>query len=185
MNNNSGYYGISLSGSTQNNLMGTSGGSSLVSSKAMAGIGAGVQGVGAILDLFSLGSERQSLTDKKNQIQQFSTIKLKQIKADQDLLDFQSANQSKQLYGKQLSQAGVSGASLSSATVFADTTSTLIGDYNKRFINEMNATSAEYSLLLQKSQQLEDIYDRENALGARAFGDIIQTGIAAGSIAAL
>ncbi|MCE2706843.1 MAG: hypothetical protein LW807_07185 [Proteobacteria bacterium] len=185
MNNNSGYYGISLSGSTQNNLMGNSGSSSLVSSKVAAGIGAGIQGAGAILDLFSLGSERQSLTDKKNQVQQFSTIKMKQIKADQDLLDFQSANQSRQLYGKQLSQAGVSGASLSSATVFADTTSTFIGDYNKRFINEMNATSAEYSLLLQKSQQLEDIYDRENALGARAFGDIIQTGIAAGSIAAL
>lgn len=76
MNNNSGYYGISLSGSTQNNLMGTSGGtqnnlmgtaggSSLVSSKAMAGIGAGAQGIGAILDLFSLGSERESLIDKK------------------------------------------------------------------------------------------------------------------------
>lgn len=188
--NNNGYFGIPGNnyfgaGSALTTPSGVNSSSSAFSSKAMAGIGATGSIVSSALDIFAIGSENRRLESSKQQIQSMSNLQLMMIDAQKNLQNIESQKEARTLVGRQLAQASTSGASLSSASVLAANQQAYIADYNRRFINEMNATSAKFNTLFQKQKQLQSIYDTEESNQYRIGGDLINTAISATALALL
>lgn len=180
MNNNN----FSNNGFGNNNLL-VDNNSFNSNNKALYETGLATQTVGGIAGLYGNYLQGQALAKKPGIINQQANMQLAQIKANQNLADIQSMVRARQLFGNQLAQAGISGASLASPTLFADTQSTFITDLNRRFINEMNATTSNVNILFQKQQQLQQVDEAEDANVANTFGNIVQGAITAAELAAL
>lgn len=186
--NNNGYFGIpgnNYFGAGSNLTQSFNTSTSMSSAKTMAGIGQGLNILGSGLDIFAIGNQNQQLEKTKEQVQKMSNLQLKAIEAEQNLRDIESAKTSRNLIGTQLSQASVTGASLNSASVIAANQQAAIANYNRQFINSMNANTAKVNVLYQKQKQLQQIYDTEQANQYKIFGDIASIAIGAGTIAAL
>lgn len=180
MNNNN----FSNNGFGNNNLL-VDNNSFNSNNKALYETGLATQTVGGIAGLYGNYLQGQALAKKPGIINQQANMQLAQIKANQNLADIQSMVRARQLFGNQLAQAGTSGASLASPTLFADTQSTFITDLNRRFMNDMNATTNNVNVLFQKQNQLQQVREAEDANVANTFGNIVQGAITAAELAAL
>lgn len=180
MNNNN----FSNNGFGNNNLL-VDNNSFNSNNKALYETGLATQTVGGIAGLYGNYLQGQALAKKPGIINQQANMQLAQIKANQNLADIQSMVRARQLFGNQLAQAGTSGASLASPTLFADTQSTFITDLNRRFMNDMNATTSNVNVLFQKQNQLQQVRESEDANVANTFGNIVQGAITAAELAAL
>lgn len=180
MNNNN----FSNNGFGNNNLL-VDNNSFNSNNKALYETGLATQTVGGIAGLYGNYLYRQALARKSGLINQQSNLQLSQIQAQKNIADIQSMVRARQLFGNQLAQAGTSGASLASPTLFADTQSTFITDLNRRFMNDMNATTNNVNVLFQKQNQLQQVREAEDANVANTFGNIVQGAITAAELAAL
>jgi hypothetical protein len=186
--NNNGYFGIpgnNYFGAGSNLTQSTNTSTSVSNAKAIAGIGQGLNILGSGLDIFAIGNQNEQLQKSKEQVQRMSNLQLKAIEAQQNLQDIESAKTSRNLIGTQLSQASVTGASLNSASVIAANQQAAIADYNRQFINSMNANTAKVNVLYQKQKQLQQIYDTEQANQYKVFGDIANIALSAAALALL
>lgn len=153
--------------------------------KNMYEAGLATQTAGGITGLYGNYLYGQALAKKPGLINQQSNLQLSQIQAQKNIADIQSMVRARQLFGNQLAQASTSGASLASPTLFADTQSTFITDLNRRFMNDMNATTNNVNVLFQKQNQLQQVREAEDANVANTFGNIVQGAITAAELAAL
>lgn len=147
--------------------------------------GLATQTAGGIAGIYGNYLYGQALAKKPALINQQANMQLAQIQAQKNFADIQSMTHAKQLYGAQLAQAGISGASLASPTLFADTQSTFITDLNRRFMNDMNATTSNVNILFQKQNQLQQVDEMQQANNVNTIGNIFQTATTAAELAAV